>query len=203
MSKMVCGSWNGKMCRLLMLGLVLGASCKNADQQGPTAGAARVVATKSGIDMVRIPSGQFRMGSSSGKSDEAPIHEVHMDSFLMDRCEMTQEQYAKFVAINGSHFKGPKNPVEMISWPEAALFCNMRSRAEGLKPCYDEETGRCNFDADGEGYEAAIALVAAGVVCFLRLVEPALSAVAAVRDNDGLPSGRGHVAATGSCLGWW
>ncbi len=112
-------------------------------------GAAQLVATKSGIEMVRVPAGQFRMGSSSGKADEAPIHDVHVDAFLMDRCEMTQGQYAKFVAINGSHFKGPRNPVEMISWPEAALACNLRSRAEGLKPCYNEETGQCNFDADG------------------------------------------------------
>jgi formylglycine-generating enzyme required for sulfatase activity len=37
----------------------------------------------------------------------------------------------------------------MISWSEAALFCNERSRAEGLEPCYDEETAECNFGANG------------------------------------------------------
>ena len=149
MSKTVCISWNGTMRWLLVLGSVLGASCKKADRPGPIAGAPQAITTKSGIEMVLVPAGKFRMGSSSGEADEAPIHEVQIDAFLMDCYEITQEQYAKFVAINGSHFKGPKNPVEMISWPEAALFCNMRSCAEGLKPCYDEETGQCNFDADG------------------------------------------------------
>ena len=67
----------------------------------------------------------------------------------MDRYEMTQANYAKLVPINGSHFKGPDRPVEMISWGDAALYCNMRSREEGLDPCYDEETGACNFAANG------------------------------------------------------
>jgi formylglycine-generating enzyme required for sulfatase activity len=149
MRKTVCGVRFAKLRWLLVLGLALGASCKKADQPGPTAGAPSIVDQKSAYEMVLLPAGTFRMGSASGKADEAPLHEVQIDAFLMDRYEMTQEHYAKFVPINGSHFKGPKNPVEMISWPEAALFCNLRSRGEGLKPCYDEDSGQCNFDADG------------------------------------------------------
>jgi len=37
----------------------------------------------------------------------------------------------------------------MVSWVDAVLFCNQRSLAEGLEPCYDEETGECDFGADG------------------------------------------------------
>jgi formylglycine-generating enzyme required for sulfatase activity len=147
MSTLRCGSQKVKLGWLLVL--LLGASCRKVDQPGTAAGPPPTIATKSGIEMVLIPAGTFRMGSSGGKADEVPIHEVQIGAFLMDRYEMTQEHYAKFVAINGSHFKGPKNPVEMNSWPEAALFCNMRSRGEGLKPCYDEDTGRCDFAADG------------------------------------------------------
>ncbi len=32
-----------------------------------------------------------------GKADESPLHEVAIDTFLMDRTEVTQEQYAKLV----------------------------------------------------------------------------------------------------------
>ena len=92
--------------------------------------------------MVLIPAGRFKMGSASGKEDESPVREVEIDAFLMDRYEMTQANYAKLVPINGSHFKGPDRPVEMISWGDAALYCNKRSRDEGLEPCYDEETRR-------------------------------------------------------------
>jgi acetoin utilization deacetylase AcuC-like enzyme len=37
----------------------------------------------------------------------------------------------------------------MIPYSQAALFCNLRSRAEGLDPCYDEETAGCNFEKNG------------------------------------------------------
>jgi hypothetical protein len=50
--------------------------------------------------------------------------------------------------VNGSHFKGPQLPTEMIGWGKAALYCNMRSEAEGLTPCYNEY-GECDFEANG------------------------------------------------------
>ena len=73
---------------------------------------------------------------------------MEIDAFLMDRYEVTQAVYAKLDPINGSHFKGPDLPTEMISWGKAALYCNLRSEAEGLEPCYNE-FGECDFEADG------------------------------------------------------
>jgi formylglycine-generating enzyme required for sulfatase activity len=99
--------------------------------------------------MVLIPAGSFRMGSAKGAADEAPVHEVSVGALYVDRCEVTQEQYGRLVRGNPSHFKGPRNPVEQVSWPAAALYCNARSRAEGLEPCYDETTGKCNCKAAG------------------------------------------------------
>lgn len=155
MSNTAHARWSKNLCWLL--GLAFAASCKPADQSAPPAGAPPVITTKSGSEMVLIPAGKFRMGSASGRADEAPAHEVQIAAFLMDRYEMTQEQYAKyrehitleFDTFRGSHFTGPKNPVEMIAWGAAAMLCNARSRVEGLQPCYDEETGQCNFGADG------------------------------------------------------
>ena len=134
---------------LAVLGGLLAVSCENAAKDGPAPAAPEVVVTKSGIEMVVIPAGRFQMGSDSGKEDESPAHVVQIDSLLMDRYEMTQANYAKVAPINGSRFKGPDRPVEMISWAEAALYCNKRSRAEGFAPCYNEETGECDFTADG------------------------------------------------------
>ena len=34
------------------------------------------------------------------------------------------------------------------SWTKAAAYCNARSEAEGLKPCYDD-SGNCDFSANG------------------------------------------------------
>ena len=143
--------------RLALAAVLLVGSCHKVDDPAPGGEgrpalgreALAVVKTKTGAEMVLIPAGRFMMGSTDGKPDEAPVHEVSIDAFLMDRTEVTQEQYGKLVVANPSHFKGPDRPVEQISWADAALYCNLRSRDEGLQPCYDEETAKCNFQANG------------------------------------------------------
>ena len=105
--------------------------------------------------MVVIPAGSFEMGNKRGRDDEKPVHSVWIDSFLMDKCEVTQAEYEKLGKLddapfpNPSHFRGPDLPVEQVTWPQAARFCNARSRFEGLQPCYNEDTAECDFDADG------------------------------------------------------
>src|SRR5947207_6525769 len=37
----------------------------------------------------------------------------------------------------------------MIPWTKAALYCNVRSKAEGLEPCYNEDTAECDFAKNG------------------------------------------------------
>ncbi len=39
--------------------------------------------------------------------------------------------------------------MERVRWREAAAFCNQRSEAEGLRPCYDPKTWACDFTANG------------------------------------------------------
>ena len=113
----------------------------------------KFIPTKSGIDMVLIPAGSFAMGGKRGPADEQPVHTVRIDAFLMDKHEMTQavwELIGKAEALaNPAHFKGGDLPVEQVSWDRAALFCNARSRFEGFKPCYNEDTAVCDFEADG------------------------------------------------------
>ncbi|MFH1264926.1 MAG: formylglycine-generating enzyme family protein [Planctomycetota bacterium] len=133
---------------LLMLAALSGSGC------GKAAGPARsddrppVVKTEHG-EMVLVPAGAFMMGSSQGEDDEEPEHEVWLDSFLIDKYEVTQEQFRMLMHKDPAHFKGASNPVERIPWGDAAWYCNHRSRAEGLKPCYDEKTGACDFNANG------------------------------------------------------
>lgn len=132
------------LCLLLVLSSL---GCQKVE--APT----NTIATKTGIDMVLIPAGYFSMGSERGRDDEKPVHKVWLDAFLMDRTEVTQEAYEKLGAIeafpNPAHFRGANLPVEQIKWDQAARFCNARSRYEGLKPCYNEDTAECNFEADG------------------------------------------------------
>jgi formylglycine-generating enzyme required for sulfatase activity len=99
--------------------------------------------------MVLIPAGSFEMGSKNASPDESPLHTVHVSSFLMDRYEVTQELYDRFPLPNPSHFKDPTRPGEQMNWADAIEYCNERSLAEGLQPCYDTETLKCNFAANG------------------------------------------------------
>lgn len=47
--------------------------------------------------MVRIPGGDYTIGSDSGPSDESPVHVVALAPFLIDRYEVTNTQYAEFL----------------------------------------------------------------------------------------------------------
>jgi formylglycine-generating enzyme required for sulfatase activity len=137
-------------CLLLMPLAVWGCADPARDAKAPP-----TITTKSGVEMVLIPAGLFEMGSKHGRDEEQPAHQVWIDSFLMDKHEVTQAEYEKLGEnadppfANPSHFKGPDLPVEQVTWPQAAAFCNARSRLEGLKPCYNEDNGECDFDAEG------------------------------------------------------
>lgn len=80
---------------------------------------------------------------------DAPPHEVAVASFLMDKHLVTQKQFQKVMGSNPSRWKSDKNPVEQVRWSDAVRFCNKRSELEGLQPCYDLQTWKCNFDANG------------------------------------------------------
>jgi sulfatase modifying factor 1 len=54
-----------------------------------------------GADMAWIPAGKFTMGSNDGQPDERPLHDVKVRGFWMDRYEVTNEQFAKFVETTG------------------------------------------------------------------------------------------------------
>jgi sulfatase modifying factor 1 len=51
--------------------------------------------------MMWIPSGVFMMGSDTGAEDERPVHPVTVNGFWMDKTEVTNEQFHKFVDATG------------------------------------------------------------------------------------------------------
>jgi formylglycine-generating enzyme required for sulfatase activity len=98
-------------------------------------------------DMVQINGGRFLMGDKD--QPDAPPHEVMLDSFHIDKYLVTQAQYQEAMGTNPSRWKGDQNPVEQVRWSDAVRFCNKRSESEGLQPCYDLTTWKCNFEASG------------------------------------------------------
>ena len=56
---------------------------------------------RDGAEMALIPAGEFLMGSDA-KDDEKLVHTVYVDAFYMDKHEVTNAQYKKFVDANPS-----------------------------------------------------------------------------------------------------
>ncbi len=58
-----------------------------------------------GMVMVYVPAGEFTMGSADSDGDaysnEKPQHNVYLDAFWIDRTEVTNAMFAKFVAAAG------------------------------------------------------------------------------------------------------
>jgi sulfatase modifying factor 1 len=51
--------------------------------------------------MALIPGGAFDMGGASGAAHEAPVHEVRVDSFYLDRTEVTVAAFERFARATG------------------------------------------------------------------------------------------------------
>jgi len=94
------------------------------------------------LEMVKIPSGTFQMGSPEGQGDgnEKPQHAVTVPAFAMGKYPVTQAQWRAVadlpqveIALNAdpSNFKGDSRPVEQVSWDEAVEFCQRLSRVSG------------------------------------------------------------------------
>jgi formylglycine-generating enzyme required for sulfatase activity len=70
-------------------------------------------------DMVWIPGGRFQMGSAEHYPEEAPVHRVSVDGFWMDRYQVTNAQFARFVRATGYVTIAERTPDPAL-YPNAA-----------------------------------------------------------------------------------
>ena len=104
--------------------------------------------------MVLIPAGEFCMGSNAtaAYSDEKPVHTVYVNGFYIDRYEVTNEEYKKFIDANpqwqkdrilskyhdGDYLKGwaanrypygkRDHPVTWVSWYAAMAYAQWKGK---------------------------------------------------------------------------
>jgi formylglycine-generating enzyme required for sulfatase activity len=101
------------------------------------------------LELVRIPAGDFIMGSTTGADDERPLAKVHIAKpFWIGRYEITNAQYASFDPAHDSRreppdflqfserergysVNEPDQPVCRISWLEAQAFCQWLATRTG------------------------------------------------------------------------
>ncbi len=106
-------------------------------------------------------------GTNSGTDPDFGTYSHSVESFHMDRTEITKAQWDAvytWAVANGYHFdragngKSPNHPVVAINWYDCVKWCNARSQMEGRTPCYTaggllytsgQSDPTCDFDADG------------------------------------------------------
>ena len=100
------------------------------------------------FDVVGVPAGfvvvegstvvggdKFKVGSDAGVFVAG--RSVEISTFWICGHEVTQAEYQAVMGTNPSNFTGDDNlPVEKVSWYDAITYCNKKSIAEGLSPCY-------------------------------------------------------------------
>ncbi|HAL45927.1 MAG: hypothetical protein A2Y12_13280 [Planctomycetes bacterium GWF2_42_9] len=87
--------------------------------------------------VVFIPAGEFEMGSPMEefkRDDDEAQHRIKLTKpFYIGKFEVTQLQYREIMSENPSKFGGDNQPVENVSWYEAARFLKKLSDKTGLK----------------------------------------------------------------------
>jgi len=70
-------------------------------------------------ELVELPGGSFRMGSTSFYPEEAPIHTATVASFAVERHPVTNTQFAEFVAATG-YVTVAEQPMDPAAYPGVA-----------------------------------------------------------------------------------
>ncbi len=96
------------MAGVALAGICLLAGCGDAGKTPAAAsnGSKPKAETKSSDmswtnGMVWILGGTFHMGSEGGQTDEKPVRQITVDGFWMDKTEVTNEEFEKFIKATG------------------------------------------------------------------------------------------------------
>jgi formylglycine-generating enzyme required for sulfatase activity len=96
-----------------------------------------------GMTLLYVPAGEFTMGSEIS-SDEQPVHQVYLDSYWIDKTEVTNSMYLLCVeagacsehvnktSFNRSSYYGNARydnyPVIFVDWDKAKIYCEWADR---------------------------------------------------------------------------
>jgi formylglycine-generating enzyme required for sulfatase activity len=109
------------------------------------------VKEKLGIELVRIPGGEFEMGQTDSEKqwlvgevgeqdyqkwyrDERPSHRVQVRDFYLGKHEVTKEQWRHVMGSDPSYFTGCDTcPVDQVSWEDIQKFLRKAADIAGVE----------------------------------------------------------------------
>jgi formylglycine-generating enzyme required for sulfatase activity len=115
------------------------------------------------MTFVLLPPGKFRMGSSPDEADRSSnetLHEVTLtEPFDLATTEVTQAQYEAVTGKNPSKFKGPRKPVDSVSWEKARDYGADLSRSATtgtFTDCPQRQNGSTPVAAGAQAHSASV-----------------------------------------------
>jgi len=107
-----------------------GWTVSRADEAAEGQPGFRITHAASGLELVWVPGGTFRMGSDDGEEDEQPVHEVALGGYWIGRTEVTVAQYRAVMGsipdeVHGTvvNDQGDDRPVVALPQRWAVEFC--------------------------------------------------------------------------------
>ena len=95
-----------------------------------------------GVSMVLVPAGKFSMGSNEGDLNEKPVHLVYLDTYYIDKFEVTNARYRACVQtgicqaplqatsfVRADYYDSARYdnfPVIYVNWEMAKTYCEWR-----------------------------------------------------------------------------
>lgn len=122
-------------------------------------------------DMVQIPAGPFTMGQDNSKPKNGPAHSVDLPAFEIDRFEVTNDEFARFVDEAGYTTYAEQNstkswrdaaegkgnhPVVYVTWDDALAYCEWA----GKRLPTEAEWEKAARGEDGRAYPWGTSFVA-------------------------------------------
>jgi len=95
-----------------------------------------IITDNTSTALIKIDGGIFTMGQE-GLTSAMPLHQVTLSPFYIGRHEVSQQEWTAIMTTNPSGFSGNlDHPVEKVRFYDVLVFCNLKSMAENLTPCY-------------------------------------------------------------------
>ena len=115
---------------------------------------ARIATVAPGASLVRVPAGNFLMGSAE-HDGAGPAHRVTISrAFELQETPVTQAQWKALMGNNPSTYGRDAYPVHNVRWFDAIAYCNALSRALGLEEAY--LLTDVNGEPGGEEFSATV-----------------------------------------------